>query len=161
MTQSNGKRGTLYEQVLDYARREIDEASSKIDELRRTLSLLEARVEAAKAVYEAVAARLNLEDELEEGAEFQEASYLEAPPPLQAPEPPEEREEAEASGGNGNQSWHLMSADAGDEGVIDGSEQCGCEPRRETSLPVILVGVEHLPNRTPVVQGADDGNTQI
>ena len=65
------------------------------------------------------------------------------------------------SGGNGNQSWHLMSADAGDEGVIDGSEQCWCEPRRETSLPVILVGVEHLPNRTPVVQGADDGNTQI
>lgn len=63
------------------------------------------------------------------------------------------------SGGNGNQSWHLMSADTGDEGVIDGSEQCGCEPRRETSLPVILVGVQYLPYRSPVVQGADDGNT--
>ena len=62
-------------------------------------------------------------------------------------------------GGNGNQSWRLMSADTGDEGVINGSEQRGCEPRRETSLPVILVGVEHLPNRTPVVKGADHGNT--
>ena len=63
------------------------------------------------------------------------------------------------SGGNGNQSVHLMSADTGDEGVINGSEQRGCEPRRETSLPVILVGVQYLPNRAPVVQGADHGNT--
>ena len=102
MNQSNGRRGTLYEQVLDYARREIDEASSKTAELRRTLRLLEARVEAAKSVYESVAARLNLEDELEEGVAFQEAAYPETPPPLQAPEPPEEAEEAGVPG-NGNQ----------------------------------------------------------
>ena len=99
MTQSDGSQGTVYEKVLDYARREIDEASSKLEELRRTLRLLESRVEAAKAVYEAVAARLNLEDELEEGADLEGASYIEAPPPLQAPEPPEESEES----GNGKQ----------------------------------------------------------
>ena len=57
MTKSNGRRGNLYEQVLDHTRREIDEASSKIDELRQTLRLLESRVEAAKSVYAAVATR--------------------------------------------------------------------------------------------------------
>lgn len=86
MTPPNGRQnGTLYEQVLDFARREIEDASSKIDELRRSLHLLEARVEAAKSVYEAVAARLNLEDELEGEAM---RDYAEAP--LPAPEPPEE-----------------------------------------------------------------------
>lgn len=91
MTKSNGKRGTLYDQVLDYARREIEEASAKIDELRRTLRLLEARVEAAKAVYETVAARLNLEDELEDDADLREIAYPDTTP--QAPEPPEEEDE--------------------------------------------------------------------
>ena len=86
MAKSNGRRGNLYEQVLDHTRREIDEASSKIDELRQTLRLLESRVEAAKSVYAAVATRLNLEDELEEETEFQEAPYPEEP------EPPEEAE---------------------------------------------------------------------
>ncbi len=85
MTKSNGRRGNLYEQVLDHTRREIDEASSKIDELRQTLRLLESRVEAAKSVYAAVATRLNLEEEIE----FQEAPYPELP---QEPEPPEEAE---------------------------------------------------------------------
>ena len=99
MAQSNGR--PLYEQVLDYARREIDEAASKIDELRRSLHLLEARVEAAKAVYESVAARLNLEDELVEGAEFQAAPYSDEPLPLQAPEPPEDREASPKEAGNG------------------------------------------------------------
>jgi hypothetical protein len=88
MTIQNGKQnGTLYEQVLDFARREIEDASSKIDELRRSLHLLEARVEAAKSVYESVAARLNLEDELEEEARID--AYV-AVPPSQLPEPPEE-----------------------------------------------------------------------
>lgn len=85
MTKSNGRRGNLYEQVLDHTRREIDEASSKIDELRQTLRLLESRVEAAKSVYAAVATRLNLEEEIE----FQEAPYPEL---SQEPEPPEEAE---------------------------------------------------------------------
>jgi translation initiation factor IF-2 len=80
----------LYEKVLDHARREIDEASGKIEEIQRTLRLLEARVEAAKSVYEAVAARLNLEDELEE--ESESPAFVPAPPPEQAPEPPEESE---------------------------------------------------------------------
>ena len=63
MDGSNGERDNLYEQVLEHARREIDASASQVEELRRTLGLLEARVEAAKAVYEAAAARLNLEDE--------------------------------------------------------------------------------------------------
>lgn len=89
MTPPNGKQnGTLYEQVLDFARREIEDASSKIEELRHSLNLLEARVEAAKSVYEAVAARLNLEDELEGEAMRDLPAYAEAP--LPAPEPPEE-----------------------------------------------------------------------
>ena len=107
MDQADGKRGTLYEQVLEYARRETDEASSKIEELQRTLRLLEARVEAAKSVYESVAARLNLEDELEEGTELQEVSYPDAPPPPPAPEPPEDIEPVESSG-NGGQSAFAM-----------------------------------------------------
>ena len=85
MTPSNGKQhGTLYEQVLDFARREIEDASSKIDELRRSLHLLEARVEAAKSVYESVAARLNLEDELQ-SEEIQMDAPTYAPPPQRAP----------------------------------------------------------------------------
>ncbi len=58
----------VYERVLDFARREIEEASAEMDELRQALRRLEERVEAAKSVYEAVAARLNLEDELAEEA---------------------------------------------------------------------------------------------
>ena len=95
MATSNGRRSCVYDQVLDQARREIDEASSKIDEVRRTLHLMEARAEAAKAVYEAVAARLNLEDELQDETAFQEAPYPDSPPPVQAPEPPEETVSAE------------------------------------------------------------------
>lgn len=64
MNGSNGKHGSLYEQTLEFARREIDEASGQITKLREKLSYLEARMEAAKAVYEAVAARLNVEDEI-------------------------------------------------------------------------------------------------
>ena len=83
MAQTNG----LYEQVLEYARSEIDEATSKVEEMRQSLQLLEARVEAAKSVYEAVAARLNLEDE-EASVPLQEAVYT-PPIPLQTdPAPP-------------------------------------------------------------------------
>ena len=96
MPTPEGRPGNLYEQVLDHARREIDEASSKIDELRRTLRLLEARVEAAKSVYESVAARLNLEDELEDEGEYEEAPYAEVPPPLEEPEPPEPKHQPPA-----------------------------------------------------------------
>lgn len=63
MVDANGERNDLYEQVLEHARREIDASVSQVEELRRALGLLEARVEAAKAVYEAAAARLNLQDE--------------------------------------------------------------------------------------------------
>ena len=61
-------KDVVYERVLDFARREIEEASAEMDELRQALRRLEERVEAAKSVYEAVAARLNLEDELAEEA---------------------------------------------------------------------------------------------
>ncbi|MDE2888715.1 MAG: hypothetical protein OXR72_10900 [Gemmatimonadota bacterium] len=63
MEDANGDRGDLYEEVLEHARREINASASQVEELRRALNLLEARVEAAKAVYEAAAARLNLQDE--------------------------------------------------------------------------------------------------
>ncbi|MBS10990.1 MAG: hypothetical protein CME19_05220 [Gemmatimonadetes bacterium] len=77
-------RGNLYEQVLEYAKREMDEATSKVEDIKQSLQLLEARVEAAKAVYQAVASRLNLEDE-SDGAGLGE-SFPEVPTP--APEPP-------------------------------------------------------------------------
>ena len=108
MATSNGRRSSVYDQVLDQARREIDESSSKIDEARRTLHLMEARAEAAKAVYEAVAARLNLEDELQDETVFQEAPYPGSPPPVQAPEPPEETESAEPAA-NGQESGFSMN----------------------------------------------------
>lgn len=63
MADANGERDDLYEEVLEHARREIDASASQVEELRRALALLEARVEAAKAVYEAAASRLNLQDE--------------------------------------------------------------------------------------------------
>jgi hypothetical protein len=82
MTGSNGRGGSLYEQTLEYARREIDEASAQITQLRERLSCLEARMEAAKSVYEAVAARLNIEDEI--GESSPEETDLRQP----APAPP-------------------------------------------------------------------------
>ena len=84
MPQLDDGRGNLYEQVLEYAKREMDEAASKMEDIKQSLQLLEARVEAAKAVYQAVASRLNLEDEAD-GAVF-DTSYPDAPAP--APEPP-------------------------------------------------------------------------
>ncbi|OGG47091.1 MAG: hypothetical protein A3F84_14035 [Candidatus Handelsmanbacteria bacterium RIFCSPLOWO2_12_FULL_64_10] len=81
MNGSNGRGGSLYEQTLEYARREIDEASAQIARLREHLSHLEARVEAAKSVYEAVAARLNIEDEIVEASpEEAEARPAHSPP---------------------------------------------------------------------------------
>lgn len=97
MIPSNGKaNATLYEQVLDFARKEIEDASSQMEELRRALHLVEARVEAAKSVYESVAARLNLEDELEDEAQLglTELSHnasvsQQNTPPAFAPQPSE------------------------------------------------------------------------
>lgn len=109
MNGSNGRGGSLYEQTLEYARREIDEASAQIARMRERLSYLEARMEAAKSVYEAVAARLNIEDEIVEASpeevearqanpapaisreeitrllQSQEPSLRDAPPPAPAP----------------------------------------------------------------------------
>lgn len=84
MAQSDDGRGNLYEQVLEYAKREMDEAASKMNEIKQSLELLEARVEAAKAVYQAVASRLNLEDEADHPG-FQ-VSFPEVP--AHVPEPP-------------------------------------------------------------------------
>ncbi len=63
MEDANGERNDLYEEVLEHARREIESSALQVEELRRALGMLEARVETAKAVYEAAAARLNLQDE--------------------------------------------------------------------------------------------------
>jgi outer membrane biosynthesis protein TonB len=93
MLPPNGEvNATLYEQVLDFARKEIEDASGQMEELRRALHLVESRVEAAKSVYESVAARLNLEDELEDEARldtaFNPAIRSGAPPPARAAEAP-------------------------------------------------------------------------
>ena len=72
----DASRDVVYERVLNFARREIEEASAEMDELRRALRRLEGRVEAAKSVYEAVAARLNLEDELAEEADVDDLPDL-------------------------------------------------------------------------------------
>ena len=82
----------LYEQVLDNARREIEDALAIIDELRQSIRQVEARVEAAQSIYNAVTARLNLEDELTEEI------HLDIPlvePPEIAPEPPTSSEPPE------------------------------------------------------------------
>ena len=150
MTRSNGRRGNLYEQVLEYARREIDEASSKTDELRRTLRLLEARVEAAKSVYEAVAARLNLEDELEEEGEYNEAPYPDVPPPLQDPEPAEEAD-ADGPSGNGSQSGFSMDLIRQHlEGRSEREEEVGTETSEEavSSEPDMDLIRQHLKERS-------------
>ena len=80
MNGSNGRQSSLYEQTLEHARREIDEASAQITRLREHLSYLEARMEAAKSVYEAVAARLNIEDESIEASQEEVVDTRHAPP---------------------------------------------------------------------------------
>lgn len=92
----------LYEQVLDNARREIEDALAIIDELRQSIRQVEARVEAAQSIYNAVTARLNLEDELAE-----EEIHLDTLPPVEPPrvasepslpsEPPEPEEPLEVN----------------------------------------------------------------
>lgn len=89
----------LYEQVLDYARREIEDALAMMDELRQSIRQIEARVEAAKSIYNAVTARLNLEDELAEEIQLGTLPNLppveppkvesESLPPSEPPEPEE------------------------------------------------------------------------
>ena len=86
----------LYEQVLDNARREIEDALAIIDELRQSIRQVEARVEAAQSIYNAVTARLNLEDELAEEIHLDTLPNI---PPVEPPEvasepsPPTEPEE--------------------------------------------------------------------
>ncbi len=73
----------LYEQVLDNARREIEDALAIMEELRQSLRQVETRVEAAQSIYNAVTARLNLEDELTEEI------HLDTLPNIPLVEPPE------------------------------------------------------------------------
>ena len=84
MNGSNGRPSSLYEQTLECARHEIDEASAEIAQMRDRLMGLEARMEAAKAVYEAVAARLNIEDEINEAPPEEVEKQIPEPstPPL-------------------------------------------------------------------------------
>ena len=44
--------------------------------------------------------------------------------------------------------------------MFDRSEKCWREPRCEASLAFIFEGVQHLPNRSAIVQGADEWNSQ-
>lgn len=99
----------LYEQVLDYARREIEDALAMMDELRQSIRQIEARVEAAKSIYNAVTAKLNLEDELAEEIQLGTLPNLppveppkvepEPPPPSEHPEPAEPMAHDEAKVG--------------------------------------------------------------
>ena len=88
----------LYEQVLDNARREIEDALAIIDELRQSIRQVETRVEAAQSIYNAVTARLNLEDELAEEIHLDTLPNI---PPVEPPEvapepsPPSEPPEPE------------------------------------------------------------------
>ena len=135
MATSNGRRSSVYDQVLDQARREIDEASSKIDEVRRTLHLMEARAEAAKAVYEAVAARLNLEDELQDETAFQEAPYPDSPPPVQAPEPPEETVSAEPAANEQESGFSMDLIRRNLEQKSSGTQEAELPPPEELPEP--------------------------
>ena len=81
----------LYEQVLDNARREIEDALAMMDELRQSIRQIEARVEAAQSIYSAVTARLNLEDELAEEIQL-DIPPIE-PPQLEPEQPPSEPSE--------------------------------------------------------------------
>ena len=85
----------LYEQVLDYARREIEEASTIMEELRQSLRQVETRVEAAQSIYNAVTARLNLEDELTEEIHLDTLPPVEPPEVASEPSPPSEPLEPE------------------------------------------------------------------
>ncbi len=84
----------LYEQVLDNARREIEDALAIIDDLRQSIRQVEARVEAAQSIYNAVTARLNLEDELTEEIHL-DIPPVEPPEIAPEPSPPSEPPEPE------------------------------------------------------------------
>ena len=85
----------LYEQVLDNARREIEDALAIIEELRQSIRQVEARVEAAQSIYNAVTARLNLEDELAEEIHLDILPSVEPPEVASEPTPPSEPPEPE------------------------------------------------------------------
>ena len=90
----------LYEQVLDNARREIEDALAIIDELRQSIRQVEARVEAAQSIYNAVTARLNLEDELAEEIHLDTLPNIppvEPPEVVSEPSPPSEPSKPEES----------------------------------------------------------------
>ena len=99
----DGSADILYEQVLDYARREIEDALAVINELRQSIRQVEARVEAVQSIYNAVTARLNLEDELTEEihlnippVESPEVAPEPSPSELSEPEEPAADDEAES-----------------------------------------------------------------
>ena len=111
----------LYEQVLDYARREIEDALAMMDELRQSIRQIEARVEAAKSIYNAVTAKLNLEDELAE--EIQLGTLPNLPPvepPKVEPEPPPPSEPPEPA--------EPMAHDEAEVGPESPSEQAADDP---------------------------------
>ena len=85
----------LYEQVLDNARREIEDALAMMDELRQSIRQIEARVEAAQSIYNAVTARLNLEDELTEEIHLDTLPPIELPEVASEPSPPSEPPQSE------------------------------------------------------------------
>ena len=85
----------IYEQILDNARREIEDALAIIDELRQSIRQVEARVEAAQSIYNAVTARLNLEDELAEEIHLDTLPPVEPPEVASEPSPPSEPPEPE------------------------------------------------------------------
>ena len=158
MATSNGRRSSVYDQVLDQARREIDEASSKIDEARRTLHLMEARAEAAKAVYEAVAARLNLEDELQDETAFQEAPYPDSPPPVQAPEPPEETVSAEPAANEQESGFSMDLIRRNLEQKSSGTQAAELPPPEELPEPppveeqIVQSAITEAPKSEPVAE---------
>ncbi|HOK06990.1 MAG TPA: hypothetical protein PK836_01905 [Syntrophales bacterium] len=58
----DGSRSSMYQTVLAMAKKEMDEDAVEIRRLKERLAYLERRIEKAKAVFEAVVARLDLEE---------------------------------------------------------------------------------------------------
>ncbi len=110
----------LYEQVLDYARQEIEDALAMMDELRQSIRQIEARVEAAQSIYSAVTARLNLEDEL---AEEIQLDIPPVEPPKLEPEPPPPSEPSEPAEPMMHNEPEPPSEQADDDPVLSESER--------------------------------------
>ncbi|HAA77399.1 TPA: hypothetical protein DCE37_19985 [Candidatus Latescibacteria bacterium] len=150
-------RGNLYEQVLEYAKREMDEATSKVEDIKQSLQLLEARVEAAKAVYQAVASRLNLEDE-SDGAGLGE-SFPEVPTP--APEPPPAAEISAPESSVAAPADPQRSSESLENGAPQAAQVAVSAPEEVSAAPKSLEPAPSADTMQPTSAGPDASDLDI